>query len=55
MQSWSVYLNGAHIDTVFFSMDCDAEYVKHSLVSREGFDPAITVQKIVYSLPKDFK
>ena len=45
MQSWNVYLNGECIDIVFFSRDCDAEYVKYSLVTREGFNPAITVSR----------
>lgn len=45
MQSWNVYLGGTCVETVYFSKDCDVEYVKYSLVSRDGFDPAITVKR----------
>jgi len=43
--AWDVYLNGKLIDTVFYTADCEAEYVKHSLVDHDGYDPAITVYR----------
>jgi hypothetical protein len=42
---WDVYLDGKLIDTVWFTSDCNAEYVLRSLIEHDGYDPAITVQK----------
>lgn len=44
---WSVYLNGRFIDKVFYTSDCDAEYVKKSLVEHDGYNPSITVRREV--------
>lgn len=44
MNSWDVYLKGKKIDTVFYTPDCDAEYVKKSLVDHDGYDPAVSVK-----------
>lgn len=44
-QAWSVYLRGKIIDTVFFSPECDAEYVTRALVDHDGYDQAITVRR----------
>ena len=41
-----VFHNGARLiktDTVFYDEDCDAEYVKFSLVNHDGYNPNITV------------
>jgi hypothetical protein len=43
MRTWDVYLGGKLIDTVFFTSDCDAEYVKNSLINHDGFSPDIQV------------
>lgn len=45
MQSWNVYLGNKWVDTVFFSKDCDAEYVRDSLVNHDGMNPSIEVVK----------
>lgn len=45
MQSWNVYLDGAYLDTVFFSEDMSAKYVKGTLVTYNGFDKNITVER----------
>ena len=43
--TWNVYLNGRLIDTVFFTPDCDADYVKRALVDHDGYNPAIVVRR----------
>jgi hypothetical protein len=45
MQSWNVYLRGKLINTVEYTLDCDAAYVKQSLINHDGFDPSIIVMK----------
>ena len=42
---WNVYLNGTWIDTVFYTPDCDAEYVRQSLINHDGYDFRIQVKK----------
>lgn len=46
MCSWEVYLNGRLIDTVYFAVDMDADYVKMSLVDHDGYDPNIVVERV---------
>lgn len=43
--SWDVILNGRVIDTVWFTKDCDADYVRRSLIDHDGYHPSITVRK----------
>ena len=38
-------LNGKHIDSVQYTADCAAEYVRRSLVERDGYDPGIAVRR----------
>ena len=45
MKAWNVYLGQNHIDTVFYTSDCDAEYVRDSLVNHDGYPNSITVKK----------
>lgn len=44
MNAWKVILNGRHIDTVFFMRNCDAEYVRKSLIEHDGYSPSISVK-----------
>ena len=44
-QAWNVYLDGTLIDTVFYSPDCDAEYVRRGLIDHDGYNSAITVRR----------
>lgn len=44
-QGWSVFLNGSKIDTVFYTPDSDADYVRRSLIDHDGYDSRITVRK----------
>lgn len=43
--AWKVYLNGKHIDTVFYTTSETAESVKRSLVNHDGYDYRIVVKK----------
>lgn len=45
MQAWNVYLKGKKIDTVFYTIDCDADYVKSGLINHDGYNPNIKVRK----------
>lgn len=53
MIAWEVYKPWAghpskrlyHVDTVFFTDDCDAEYVRKSLIEHDGFPPTICVYR----------
>jgi hypothetical protein len=45
MIAWLVYLNGKEIDTVFYTPDCDAEYVRKSLVEHDGYHPCIRIKR----------
>lgn len=43
--SWDVILNGKVIDTVWFTKDCDADYVRSSLINHDGYDCRIAVRR----------
>lgn len=43
-KAWNVYLGGRLINTVYFTPDCDAEYVRRSLINHDGYDARITVR-----------
>ena len=45
MNAWNVYLHGKLIDTVFFTRDCDVEYIRKSLINHDGYNDAIVVLK----------
>ena len=45
MIAWDVFLNRRIIDTVFYTDDCDAEYVRTSLIGHDGYHPNIRVRK----------
>lgn len=46
MNSWDVYnYKGKWIDTVFYTTDCDAQYVLKSLIDHDGYDSGIQVSK----------
>ncbi|MCK9428673.1 MAG: hypothetical protein M0R17_01510 [Candidatus Omnitrophica bacterium] len=42
--TWDVYLNDEEIDTVFYNTDCDEDYIRHSLINHDGYDPSIVVK-----------
>lgn len=43
MKAWDVYFRGRWLDTVFYTPDCDAGYVKRTLVNHDGYPPDIVV------------
>ena len=48
MKAWNIYavrFNGSLtlIDTVFYSVDCDRDYVKQTLVDHDGYSSGIVV------------
>lgn len=43
-RGWNVYFGSRLIDTVFYTEDCDAEYVRASLINHDGYDYRITVR-----------
>ena len=45
MQAWNVYNCGKRIDTVFFVSNCDADYVRRSLVEHDGYPQSIAVRR----------
>lgn len=47
-QAWNVYLNGKLIDTVFYDTNCDADYVRRSLIDHDGYDSGINVRRKHY-------
>ena len=44
MVAWDVYKGDKLIDTVSFNSECDAEYVKDSLIKKDGFSSDIVVK-----------
>lgn len=45
MSCWKVFLGTDLIDMVWFSKWIDADYVRTSLINRDGYDWLITVEK----------
>ena len=43
-RSWNVYIGSRWIDTVFYDINCDAEYVRTSLINHDGYPPNIVVK-----------
>ncbi len=43
MIAWNVFLYGAWKDTVFYTPDCDREYVYQTLTEHDGYSTAIKV------------
>lgn len=43
--AWVVYLGDRPINTVYFTIDCDREYVRKSLIEHDGMHPNIQVYK----------
>lgn len=40
---FNVYLGGRLIDSVYYTTDCDAEYVRKTLIEHDGYSPGIVV------------
>ena len=37
MIAWNVYLHGKRIETVYYTADCDRDYVRKSLIEHDGY------------------
>lgn len=46
MATFNVSLHRKYLETVYYDDDCTVDYVRDSLVSHDGFDPAINVRKV---------
>jgi hypothetical protein len=46
IQWWVVSVNGRTIDEVPYTTDCDADYVKNSLINHDGYPNNIEVKLI---------
>ena len=42
--AWRIWLHGRHIDTVFYTSDCDADYILRSLINHDGYSPDICIR-----------
>ncbi len=45
MQQWKVIFQGRIISRVFYDKDCDAWYVRHTLINHDGFPGNIEVAR----------
>ena len=45
MIGWRVYLGQHCIDTVFYTPDCDMEYVRTTLINHDGYPFGIVVRR----------
>jgi hypothetical protein len=50
MIGWKVYLDGEQIDEVFYNEGITQEEVRISLIEHDGYDPNITVKKVINKL-----
>lgn len=44
MIEWKVYISGRYVTTVFYTKECDAEYVRNSLIDHDGYPNNIEVR-----------
>lgn len=47
MKEWNIYLGNDLIDTVFFSDNCDHDYIKDSLINHDGYDSRIELKESI--------
>lgn len=50
MIGWNVYVGKRCIDTVFYTVDCDSEYVRNSLINHDGYPSNIMVRMSKYRI-----
>ena len=43
--AWLVTLDGKWLTTVFYTPECDAEYVRQSLIEHDGYPSGIVVRE----------
>jgi hypothetical protein len=47
MNAWNVFMYGTLIDTVYYQMSFDKDYVKNELVQELGYPADITIKRVV--------
>ena len=45
MIAWNVYLGARRIDTVYYTANCNKDYVRSSLIDHDGYSPNIVVRR----------
>ncbi len=45
MIAWNVYLGARRIDTVYYTSNCNKDYVRSSLIDHDGYSPNIVVRR----------
>jgi len=45
MVKWNVYLGDCLVTSVWYSKDCNKEYVKRTLIEHDGHNPDIEIKK----------
>lgn len=43
MRQWYIYLNDRFVDSVFYTLGCDADYVRQSLIDHDRMDSSIMI------------
>ncbi len=43
---FNVYRNSKKVDSVFFGLECNAEYVRKSLIDHDGYASDIVVREV---------
>lgn len=44
MKGWDVFMGSKLIDTVYFTISCDEDYVRRSLIDHDGYDRRIRIR-----------
>jgi hypothetical protein len=45
-RKWKVYANGRLVTEVYYDLDCNAEYVRQTLINHDGLPSNIVVRPI---------
>jgi hypothetical protein len=45
MNAWNVFVGRKCIDTVFYTANCDADYVRRSLINHDGYPWNIVIKR----------
>lgn len=47
MNAWNVFNNDKLIDIVFYTKDCDVEYVRTTLINHDNYPCSIKVELVI--------
>ena len=53
MIRWNVYSKGKRIDGVFYQENCNADYIKETLINEDGFPKDIIIKRVRGAHPKN--